>query len=463
MLTTIRTALAGAWGTELRATAALSGPIILTNFAQIAITTTDVVMMGWLSPRALAAGTLGVNLYYAVFVVGVGIAMAVAPMLAHELGRNRFAVRELRRTVRQGLWATTLVAAAAWLVLWHTEVILAAMGQDPELAADAGRYMRAMQWGLLPYLWFFTLRSFIAALERPLAGLVVTAAAILLNALLCWALMFGKLGAPAFGLAGAGIASSIAAFFMFASLQGFIACDRRFRRYALLGRFWRADGPRFREVWWIGAPVAATFLFEVGVFNVAVFTIGLIDADQLAANAIAFQIASVTFMVPMGIAQAATVRVGLAAGAGDTRAIARSGWIALTLGGSFMTAMAILLVSAPQTLAGFFLDLDDPAARAVLPYAIVFIGLAGLFQIADGLQSIGAGCLRGLKDTRTPMLFAGVGYWVAGLPIGLGLAFGLELEGTGIWIGLASGLGFVAALMVARWSRRARLGLVPAG
>jgi MATE family multidrug resistance protein len=288
MLTTIRTALAGAWGAELRSTARLSAPIILTNFAQIVITTTDVVMMGWLSPRALAAGTLAVNLYYAVFVIGLGIAMAVAPMLAHELGRNRFAVRELRRTARQGPWSTTLVALSSWLVLWNTEPLLLAMGQDPALAADAGTYMRWMQWGLLPYLWFFTLRSFIAATERPVAGMVVTAAAIVLNALLCWAFMFGRLGAPDLGLAGAGLASSIASSFMVAALVGFIGWDRRFRRYRLLGRFWRADWPRFAEVWRIGTPTALALLFEVGVFNVAVFVIGLINTDQLAADAIAF-------------------------------------------------------------------------------------------------------------------------------------------------------------------------------
>jgi MATE family multidrug resistance protein len=168
-------------------------------------------------------------------------------------------------------------------------------------------------------------------------------------------------------------------------------------------------------------------------------------------------------MVPLGIAQAATVRVGLAAGAGNPSGVARAGWVALAMGGSFMTSMAILLIAAPVTLDGFFFDLADPAAAAVLPYAIAFISIAGLFQIADGLQSIGAGCLRGLKDTRAPMLFAGIGYWVAGLPLGLALAFGLDLEAHGIWIGLASGLGFVAALMVARWTRRERLGLISAG
>lgn len=452
----------GRWGEEARATLILGWPLILTNLGQTAISTTDVVLMGWLGAPALAAGALGANMFFAFFVFGLGIAASCSPLLAQERGRKRHSVRDVRRTVRQGMWATTLFTLAAWAVLWHTEAILLAIGQQPDLARDAGLYMDAMQWCLLPALWFLVLRSFVAALERPKAALVVTLLAILLNAACCWVLMFGKFGAPKLGLIGAGISSTIANSFMFFALLAYIYWDRRFRRYHLLGRFWRADWPRLRELVRIGLPISVTMGFEVTVFNVAVFLMGLINTESLAAHSIAIQIASVTFMVPMGLAQAATVRVGLSAGRKDAAGVARAGWVAVVMGGSFMFASALLLIAYPLSLIGVFLDMRLPENGRVIELAVTFLAIAGLFQVADGLQSIGAGVLRGLKDTKVPMIFAGVGYWLIGLPFGAALAFKGGLGGLGIWIGLALGLGVVATLMLWRWMRRERLGLVEA-
>jgi MATE family multidrug resistance protein len=308
------------WRDEVRATLTLAWPIVATNLAQMAIGTTEVVLLGWYSPEAMAAGVLGVNLFYAFMMIGIGIATGCSPMLAQAIGRKHRVVRDLRRTVRQGFWLTTAIAVIAWIPLWHTEAIFLAMGQAPEMAAGAGDYMRVMQWGMLPFFWYMVLRAFVSARERPRAALVVTLLSILLNAVLGWALIFGRLGAPELGLIGAGIAASITETFMFLGLAAFIAVDRQFRRHYLAGRFWRPDWPRLAELARIGGPIAGALLFEVGVFNAAVFIMGLIDVDQLAAHAIAIQIASLTFMVPMGIANAATVRVGLAAGGGIARA-----------------------------------------------------------------------------------------------------------------------------------------------
>jgi MATE family multidrug resistance protein len=242
---------------------------------------------------------------------------------------------------------------------------------------------------------------------------------------------------------------------MFVGLAGYIAFDRRFRRHHLAGRFWRADWPRLAELMRVGGPIAAAMLFEVGVFNAAVFLMGLIDVDQLAAHAIAIQIASFTFMVPMGIAQATTVRVGLFAGGGDRPGLVRAGWVGIALGTGFMGAMAVLLIAAPGAIIHVFLDVDDPRTVAVAAHATGFLAVAGLFQLVDGLQVTGAGALRGLKDTRMPMIYAGFGYWALGLPLGAMLALWGGFEGLGIWIGLAAGLAFVAALMLRRWMRRA--------
>lgn len=454
------TAVRGPWAAEARATLSLSWPLVLTNLAQMAIMTTDVVMMGWLGPQALAAGTLGANLYHAVFVLGFGIASATAPMMAQALGRHRHAVRDVRRTVRQGLWACLLACGPSWALLWNAEAILGLLGQQPELAAAANDYLHAMMWGLAPLLWFMVLRSFVSALERPRSALVVTVVAIAFNALSNWLLMFGNGGFPALGLTGAGISSSLSAGFLFLGLLGHCLWDHRFRRYYLLGRLWRSDWPRFVEVWRIGLPIGVTFGFEMLVFNAAVILMGLISAEALAAHAIAVQIASLTFMVPMGLAQAATVRVGLAVGRGDRKAAGRAGWVALALGTTFMATMAAVMLTAPQAIVALFLHDGSAETRRVAELAVGFLAVAALFQVVDGAQVIGQGCLRGLKDTRAPMLYAGVGYWVLGLPIGATLAFAGGFGGLGLWIGLASGLSVVAVLLVARWKRRERLGLL---
>lgn len=447
------------WAAEIRATLALTWPLVLTNLGQIAIGTTDTLMMGWLGPGELAAGTLGANLYFAVFIFGLGLVQATAPMFAQGFGRKRHAVRESRRILRQGLWAALAFCLPVWALLWRAEDLLLLMGQEPRLAAQAQDYVRWLQWSLLPALWFTVMRSFLAALERPAPAMAVMAGGVAFNILSNWLLMFGNWGFPKLGLAGAGISSTLAFTGMTAVLAGFLVCRRPYRRFYLLGHWWRPDWPKLKELLRLGAPMALMFGFEVTVFNAAAFMMGLIGAEQLAAHAIALQIASVTFMVPLGIGQAATVRVGLAAGAGDRAGIRLAGWVALALGIGFMAAMALLLMSRPAALAGLFLDLSDPAAAPVLAHAVTFLTMAALFQVVDGAQSVGGGVLRGLKDTRVPMLYAGLGYWGIGMPLGAALAFAAGLGGLGIWIGLALGLAVVAALMLLRWIRRERLGL----
>ncbi len=439
---------------EIKGTLRLAWPLVLTNLAQMGISTTDVVMTGWLGPVPLAAGALGANLYYAFLLAGLGLAMATAPMLAQSFGQKSFGVRDARRTVRQGFWVCLLYLLPVWVILWHSEQVLLLLGQEQELAALAADYMRAMQWSLLPALWFVVLRSFIAARERPLAALVITLGTILVNAGLNWLLMFGHWGLPALGLVGAGVSSTVSEILMVAALVLYIRRDRRFRRYHLLGRFWRPDWPRFTELLRIGLPISLALWFEVTVFNAAAFLMGLFGAIPLAAHAIALQVASVSFMVPMGLSQAGTVRVGLAAGRQDGPGARRAGWIALGLAVGFMACMAGVMLTWPLPLVDLFLDLADPANGAVVALAVQFLGMAGLFQVFDGAQSVGAGVLRGLKDTRVPMIFAGLGYWGIGLPLGAWLAFGAGLGGKGIWVGLAVGLAVVAALMVSRWATR---------
>jgi MATE family multidrug resistance protein len=449
----------GAWAAEARATLALAWPLVLTNLAQIALATTDVIMMGWLGPDALAAGALGANLNFAFLIFAMGLVTATAPLIAHELGRKRHSVRDVRRTVRQGVWSAVAISLPLWAILWQAEPILLLLGQQPKLARAAAGYLHTYQWSILPFLVYLVLRNFVSALERPLTALWVSGVAVAVNAFLVWTLMFGRFGLPALGLPGAGIGTTISTLFMAVGLATLIGLDRRFRRYHLFGRWWRSDWPRFRQIWRIGVPIGGTMAFEVTVFNAAAFIMGVIGADAIAAHAIAIQIPSVTFMVPLGLGMAASVRVGLAFGAGDEAAITRAGWTAYAMAILYASATAAILLLFREPLVGVFLSLADPANRPVIDLAVAYLLYAGLFQLVDSAQAAAAGMLRGLGDTRVPMVFAGFGYWIVGLPLAIFLAFPVGLAGSGVWIALAISLAIVAGLMTRRWVRRHRLGL----
>ncbi|SNS29360.1 multidrug resistance protein, MATE family [Tardiphaga sp. OK246] len=450
------------WLAELRATLALGWPLILTNLAQIALTTTDVIILGRVSAEALAASALGVNLYFAFLIFAIGLVTATSPMMAEAIGRKLHAVRDVRRTFRQGLWTALIVSVPAWIVLWQTEAILLLFGQEAQAAADAQTFMHMLQWGFLPALGFIVLRSFVAAVQRPLWALLVTGVTVLFNAAANWVLVFGHLGFPEMGLRGSGLATTLSNVFLFAVFALVVGWHPKFRRYHLFGNWWRADWPRLAKLWRIGLPIGATLAFEITVFNAAVFLMGQFGTAAIAAHAIAIQIASISFMVPMGLSQAATVRVGLAKGAVDRDGITRAGWTAFGLAVAFMASMSMLLLAAPRLLIGAFIDLSNPANAVVIDTAMSFLFCAAVFQIADGAQSVAAGMLRGLQDTRVPMIFAALGYWGFGMGLSLLFAFKLGFGGVGIWIGLAAGLAVVAPVMLWRWTRREQLGLVPA-
>jgi multidrug resistance protein, MATE family len=446
------------WRDELRATLALAWPLMLSNLTMQLIQATDVVLMGWLGSHALAASALGINLTWPLIFIAFGLVTAAAPMMATALGARRHSVREVRRTFRQSLWLALAAAIPLWVLLWNAEHVIRALGQEPALARDAGLFLRGYMWTVLPWLIFQTLRNFLSALERPQWIMIISALGIVANALLGWALIFGRLGLPALGIFGGGLASSIVWGLLALGLVAVVLRDRQFRRFHLFGRFWRADPARLKYLVRLGLPIGLSFGFEATVFAAAAYLMGLIDAASVAAHAVALQIAALTFMVPLGLSQAATVRVGRALGRQDPRAISRAGWTAFALGILFMSVMALLMWLFPRELVTLFLE-PVPANAHVIALAISFLVVAAGFQIFDGAQVVAAGMLRGLHDTRVPMLIAAFGYWAIGIGVGVWLAFDREWQGVGIWTGLAAGLALVSVLLITRWSMRARLGL----
>ena len=437
---------------------ALAWPLILANLTQQVIQATDVLLMGRLGATPLAAATLALNLTFTFNLFLLGLLIASSPIMATALGQRFNAVRDVRRTFRAGLWLLILTMPFYWLILWNVGGIMRAMGQSAELASAGQTFLRAYMWCTGPWLLFQLLRNFVSALERPRVIPWLSVAGIGLNALLSWSLIFGHFGLPRMGLVGGGLGSTFTWLIMCGALIAVVSTDRQFRRFHLFGNWWRFDRERTMAMVRLGWPIGVTMALEMGVFALAAYFMGWIGAPAVAAHAVALQLAALTFMVPLGLGQAATVRVGLALGRRDKPGIARAGWTAWVAGVSFMGLMALVMWSIPRPLITMFLT-DVPANAAVIALAVSFLRVAAAFQLVDGAQVIGAGMLRGLHDTRWPLIFALVGYWVVGLGIGWWLAFGRDWQGVGIWVGLASGLAAVAVLMLARWVLRERIGL----
>ncbi|MHA6690114.1 MATE family efflux transporter [Devosia sp. A449] len=449
---------AGTWGAELRATFALAWPLVVAQLAQNALTATDVIMLGWLGPTYLAGGTLATTFIMPFLVCGIGIVGAVAPLVAQARGARD--IKAVRRVVRQGLWAAIALAILFIPILWQIRHIYAALGQDPVTTLMAEQYIHAGVWMLFPALAIIALRSLLSAFDATRIILLITVGGVLFNAFVNYALIFGNFGFPRLELRGAAIATVLANIVMFVLMLAYVLRQRRFKRFYVLMRFWKPDWPRFREIFRIGTPIGLTVLAEVGLFTAAALLMGLLGTDEVAAHAIALQCASMAFMVPLGLGIAATVRVGMAYGRGDPEGVRKAGWTAFALGTSFMVVSCTLFLTLGPSIVSLFLDPRVPENANALMLAGTFLVVAGLFQLVDGAQVVAAHALRGLSDTKIPMVFAILGYWAVGFPLAWVLGFVVGWRGVGIWLGLAAGLAAVAIVLVARFAMRERLGLL---
>ena len=443
---------AALWAEESRALIKLATPLALTQLAQMAILATDIVMLGRLSRTALASAAIGNTVYYLAWLIGSGPPAAIAPMIAHIVGEPGFDRAKVRATVRMGLWACLMLTAPLILMLLSARPILLALRQDPQLAAGAGQFVGMLSFGLFFALGFQVLRNFATALGHPRATLWVMGLSIGYNALADYALIFGHFGFPALGLRGSGLATASSAVFAFIVLAIVIGLNPALRAYRILRRFTRPAWPRLAEAFRLGMPIGMTMIFEAMLFNAMTLVMGAFGAITVAAHQIALNFASVTFMVPLGVAMAATVRVGQAKGAGDHHAVRRAGFVALSVGAGFMALCGVLMIVAGRQIAGLYLGGRTPEDLKVLGLAALYLKVAAAFQVFDALQVVGAMALRGLKDARMPMLLAGGAYWLVGAPICILLGVSLHMQGLGVWIGLAAGLAAAAAAMVARFN-----------
>ncbi len=446
---------------EFRALARLAGPLVGANLLQMAVSGVDVIFVARLGTVELAAATLGVFLFNILMYALIGLTSAAAPIIAAELGRRKHAVREVRRSFRMALWVAAAGSVPVLLILAHGETLLLLAGQDALVAHRAGIFLDIILLALIPGVAAGVMRTTAAALDRAGWVFLVTVMALGIAILANWLFVFGHGGFPAMGLEGSALASVVTLTAMMLAYTLILVTDRRLRRFRLFGRWWRTEWSRFREIVRIGAPIMFTWFFEGALFGGAAILMGLIGVSEVAAHAVALNIAAVAFQIPFGIAQAATIRVGMAYGAAEHEWIARAGKAALLLGIGVMAITASAIWLMPRLLVSAYIDVDAPGNARVVGLAIQYLALAALFQLVDGAQAVGAGVLRGLQDTRVPMIIAGLGYWVAGFGTSIALGFGLGWQGVGIWTGLAVGLLVVSVLLLWRWHWRARLGLLP--
>lgn len=451
------------WGQELRATLGLAVPLAATNLLQMLIHAVDVIFIARLGDQPLAASSLAIAIFGLTVWAMTGLVGACAPLIAAERGRRLHSVREIRRTVRMGMWVAVVFGIAGMGIGYAGEAILLASGQDPQIAAMAGDFLSLIGWAMIPMVLTGVFRTFVAALGKPGYATTITLLALGTNALGNWALVFGNLGLPALGLAGSALSSVITAIAMLIAYVMVIGRDRTLRRYRIFGRWWRPEWSRLKQILVIGTPIALTVLAEAGLFSGAALLMGRIGETELAAHTLALNLAALAFQIPFGTAQAATIRVGFHHGAGDRVAAGRAGWVSLAIGTGFMCTTALAMVLVPTYLLRIYVDPAAPGNAALIGFALQYLVWAAIFQLADGVQAVGAGALRGLQDTRVPMWIAIFSYWVPGFGMAVWLGFYTPLEGTGVWIGLATGLFFAAALLLWRWVRRDALGLTRYG
>jgi MATE family multidrug resistance protein len=434
---------------HFRETMILAIPVSIGQLGHVMLGVTDSLMVGQLGEVPLAGAALGHSIFVLVLVFIVGVCNAITPLTAIAAGRNDH--EEVGVVFRQGLLVNTAMGALFVLFTLLISDSLAMMGQLPEVVALAAPYLRIMGFSFLPMAIFFTFRNFIEGLSFTKPAMVIIILANGVNVFGNWVLISGNLGMPALGLKGAGYSSLIVEAFSVIVLMAYVLKSPRFRRYHPLLQFRSFNRPVITRILHIGLPSGVQYLFEAGSFSFSAVMIGWIGATALAAHQIALSLASVSFMITLGISNAATIRVGNAVGRGDGQEVRRAGFSAIIMGMSLMGLAALSFIIFRNALPNLYID--DPA---VLHLAARLLILAALFQLSDGMQVVGHGVLRGLTDVTVPMFIAIVSYWGIGIPTSYVLAFVVGWGVEGVWMGFVAGLTAAAISFTCRFHRMSR-------
>jgi MATE family multidrug resistance protein len=434
---------------ELGATMRLALPLIAAQLAAIGTNVVDALLSGHLGAHVQAAVTTGAGIWSLAILAGIGTMMAVPPTVAQLDGAGRR--HQAGAVFRQALWIAVLLGAVLWFGVRRAEPLLDLVGVVPSLRSDVGAFLQAISWGAPALTGYFALRGLSEGLSMARPSMYFSLGGLAVLAPLGYVLMYGKLGVPAMGARGSGIATATVLWLEF---LGFATYVLRHRNYRGLGITERFDWPDFKaigELLRIGVPMAVTILMEGGLFVAVALAIATLGEAQAAAHQIALNVAAVAFMVPLGLAMAITIRVGNAAGRGDASAVRYAGFCGIALALATQLLSSTLMLVLPHVIAGLY-----TRDATVLALAVQLLLLAGVFQFSDGIQVVSNGALRGLKDTRVPMLITAFAYWGVGMPVGWWLAFRMDLGARGMWMGLVAGLSMAAVMLFTRFWRTAR-------
>ncbi|MFY0309504.1 MATE family efflux transporter [Leisingera sp. D0M16] len=441
-------------GGHARAIAVLGLPLIGGHVAQFAIGLTDTVMLGWYGVEALAAVTLGSTYFFSIFLLGSGFAFAVMPMVAAAAGAGED--RQIRRSTRMGLWLSLAYGALAMPLLWWSEPILLLLGQEPQVAHAAAEYLRIAGWSVFPALLYMVAKSYLAALERTQIVLWLSVFGAVVNALVNYALIFGNWGAPELGITGAAIASLVTNGVSFALVLAYAL--KVLPEHELLKNFQRPDWEMLGRVFRMGTPIGLTTLSESSLFAASAMMMGWLGTVPLAAHGIAISLAGLTFMVHLGLSNAATIRAGNAFGRGDRAHMARGGKVVTAMSLGVSVVGITLFLTIPGPLMSLFLDAQDPQKDQILLIGAGLLAAAALFQMMDGMQAIALGLLRGVQDTGVPMVIAALSYWAVGIPASYVMGFVFGWGGVGVWMGLVAGLTAAGLFLMKRfWGQSIKL------
>ena len=435
---------------ELAAQLRIAGPLVLASLVNMGMSITDVIMMGWIGPVALAAGAVASDFYSLVFYLCAGVIGAVSAVVSQARGGRQH--RLIRRMIQQGFWTAWILALPGAVAVWQAPKVLALIGVEPAVISAAGDYAAMMAIALVPMLGVAVWRQLLAAFTDTRSIFRVTLVTLGLNAAGNYVFMFGKLGFPEMGLAGAGLSSALCAAFMFGALCLYVLRHPDYSRYRLLKGRLKPDWPRLRELFRIGFPIGISSLGEVGVYLLSTAVIGIFGTAALAAHAVALRMAGVLYAFPIGLSQAATVRVGLAAGAGDVGGRIQAMRTALGTATAAGMLALLLVVPAREFIAALFVSADGEAGQ-IVAQAATLLFILGAMQVFEYVGTVANGALRGVKDTRVPMWISVASFWGIASAVGLGLGFGLGQEALGIWIGLACGAFAFSAMLTVRLRR----------
>ena len=436
--------------TEIRESLRLTIPLASAQIAQAATGFVDTVMMGSLGQETLAGGGLAATTFTTLLVTATGIVISVSPLIAeaHGIG-NKARIQQL---TRQGIWLSLLLAIPGMFLLGQVDSLMR-FGLAENIVLLAKKFLNIIVWGFLPALMFAMLKSVVSSLSQPQIITLVVVIGTLFNAAGNYILGFGKLGFPILGISGIAWASVLSQWLMLTLLIVYICQHKQLKVFNLFKNLQQFDPKILQELIWLGVPIAISFAFEIGLFTTTTYLMGFLGTDILAAHQIVFQTIAVIFMIPLGMSFATTIRVGQWNGQQNANAVKRSAYVGMWMGGLFMTGMAITLLLFPRQIIGLYLDIDNPENARAISLATSMLRIAAISQILDGVQTTAAGALRGLQDTRVPMLLSLFAFWGVGLVSGYVLGFPLGFGGVGLWWGQLIGVAVAAGLFVARFQK----------